>query len=148
MTKELDALPAVVQVFWRPGCPFCSALRRDLARRAVPTVWTNIWHDDDARRFVRSVNRGNETVPTVRIGGTTLTNPSGREVAELLSHGAPGQPTRSGPPHGLTRWASWLPVGSLVAGSELVTRQGHPGRSLVVDALAAGAWWLTRPLRR
>ncbi|NIB31080.1 hypothetical protein HBB16_04105 [Pseudonocardia sp. MCCB 268] len=38
---------------------------RDSARPAgtVPTPWVNIWQDEGAAAFVRSVNGGDETVP-------------------------------------------------------------------------------------
>lgn len=70
-----------VEVFWRPGCSYCVALRADLTARRVKAVWRNIWQDDEAAALVRSVNNGNEIVPTVRVGTAFLTNPSGREVA-------------------------------------------------------------------
>ncbi|WP_459643360.1 glutaredoxin domain-containing protein [Kineococcus sp. NUM-3379] len=73
-----------VEVFWRPGCPFCTRLRVDLGLRRVRATWRNIWEDEEAREFVRSVNGGDETVPTVRVGSATLTNPGGREVVALL----------------------------------------------------------------
>ena len=74
-----------VEVFWRPGCVFCVALRADLALRGIAAKWVDIWEDDDAAAFVRSVNSGNEVVPTVRVGGHVRTNPSGRDVAALLA---------------------------------------------------------------
>lgn len=79
--------PPHVEVFWRPGCPFCMALRADLAARRVKAEWRNIWEDEEAAALVRSANRGNETVPTVRVGTAFLTNPSGREVARLARAG-------------------------------------------------------------
>lgn len=68
------------EVFWRPGCPFCSALRIGLALRGLRPTWRNIWDDPAAADFVRQHNRGDETVPTVRIGDTVLTNPSAGAV--------------------------------------------------------------------
>ena len=70
----------LVDVFWRPGCAFCSMLRGLLKELRVPAQWHNIWTDESARRFVRSVNGGKETVPTVRVGDATLTNPTWREL--------------------------------------------------------------------
>ncbi len=72
--------PPVVEVFWRPGCPFCLALRTGLTLRGVRARWRNIWEDPEAATIVRTHNQGNETVPTVRIGDTVLTNPSAGTV--------------------------------------------------------------------
>lgn len=74
-----------VVVYWRPGCPFCARLRRGLRTRRHEVLWVNIWADEDAAAFVRSVNDGNETVPTVVIGGSEVwTNPDPRRVRDAL----------------------------------------------------------------
>lgn len=75
--------PLPVTVYWRPGCPFCSMLFRGLDRHGVEAQRVNIWDDPEAAAFVRSVANGNETVPTVTVGGRALVNPSAREVAAL-----------------------------------------------------------------
>ena len=75
---------APVTFFWRPGCGFCSRLRRDLLGAGVELDERNIWDDPEAAAFVRSVARGNETVPTVVVRGTALVNPPAREVVALL----------------------------------------------------------------
>ncbi len=80
------AAALAVVVYWRPGCPFCSMLRAGLRRHGVPFREVDIWADPDAAAFVRSVARGNETVPTVTVGDVALVNPSAGEVARL--HGA------------------------------------------------------------
>ena len=67
-------------VYWRPGCMFCLKMRLGLRLRGVDHDAVNIWRDDDARATVRSHAGGNETVPTVVIGGEHLVNPSVREV--------------------------------------------------------------------
>ncbi len=80
-----DLLPVVV--YWRPGCPYCASLRSDLDRRGITATWHDIWSDagSDARALVQRANGGDETVPTVVIGGRTLTNPSGAVVAALAA---------------------------------------------------------------
>ena len=78
-----------VHFYWRPGCPFCSMLRRGLDRRGITTVDHDIWQDPAAAAVVRSFASGNETVPTVVVGDTGLVNPSAREVAELIERTAP-----------------------------------------------------------
>ena len=74
-----------VVVYWRPGCPFCGRLRMRLGRKAKRATWVDIWRDEDAARFLRSVNDGNEIVPTVVIDGATHTNPDPKVVAAALS---------------------------------------------------------------
>ena len=80
-----------LEVFWRPGCPFCLRLRATLAARGVRAEWRNIWEDPEALAIVRAANHGDETVPTVRLGGTTLTNPSWRRLRGLLGDAAPAR---------------------------------------------------------
>lgn len=84
-----SAAPDALDVYWRPGCPFCSSLTRSLKRRKVPMRMHNIWEDPDAAAVVRAAAGGNETVPTVAIGGTTLVNPTPRAVEELIARVAP-----------------------------------------------------------
>jgi len=73
-----------VIVYWRPGCGFCSILRRDLEGRGIAATWINIWEDEEARAFVRSVAGGCETVPTVVVGSEALVNPRGADVVASL----------------------------------------------------------------
>ena len=72
-------------VFWRPGCGFCTMLERGLRKAGVEYERRNIWEDPKAAEFVRSVNSGNETVPTVVVGTDVYTNPSVSTVLERLS---------------------------------------------------------------
>ncbi len=73
-----------VDFYWRTGCGFCSRLRRGLDAAGVELVEHDIWSDDEARAFVRSVARGYETVPTVVVAGVALVNPSAAEVVAHL----------------------------------------------------------------
>ena len=83
-----------IEVLWRPGCPFCSRLRRALRRRAIPTTEINIWEDPAAAARVRAVTGGDETVPTVFVGNVALVNPSVREVADAVTAELPGRATK------------------------------------------------------
>lgn len=80
---------AEIVVYWRPGCGFCSSLFRQLDSQSVQYRKVDIWSDPDAAGVVRSVNRGNETVPTVVIGPASLCNPTAREVIALAAEHAP-----------------------------------------------------------
>ncbi len=88
MTGDANSSDLTPEIYWRPGCPYCSSLRRQPKRWGVVASWRNIWEDEKAAEFVRSVNAGNETVPTVRVGAQTLTNPTGAQVAQLARRAA------------------------------------------------------------
>jgi mycoredoxin len=77
-------VPAVT-VYWRRGCPFCRSLRRGLRRAGLPTQEVDIWSDSEAAAFVRTHAGGDETVPTVAIGGTVFVNPSVQQVVALAT---------------------------------------------------------------
>lgn len=72
-------------IYWRPGCTFCIRLRLALGTAGRRAVWVNIHRDPAAAARVRSVNDGNETVPTVFVGDEPHTNPAPRWVREQLS---------------------------------------------------------------
>ena len=74
-----------VVIYWRPGCGFCRRLEAAIGDQAEKATWHNIWEDEEAAAFVRSVNDGNEVVPTVVINGTAHTNPVPATVVEALS---------------------------------------------------------------
>lgn len=80
-----------ITVYWRPGCGFCAALLRRLERTGLRFDRSNIWEDDAAAAFVRSVAGGSETVPTVRIGPVALVNPSAPRVLRTVATELPEQ---------------------------------------------------------
>ena len=105
--SDPGAAPTVsaVHVYWRPGCPYCFTLRRGLERTGLPVQWHNIWDNDQDAAYVRSVNQGSETVPTVSIAGKALTNPGARQVLAEVRARAP----HLLPPDEGTPKRSWLP---------------------------------------
>ncbi len=74
-----------VVVYWRPGCPFCMKLRAGLRLSRLRYTEVDIWKDPAAAAFVRSVADGNETVPTVTVGGRAMVNPSRRRVLAAVA---------------------------------------------------------------
>lgn len=74
-----------VTMYWRPGCGFCAALKRNLDAKGIDYEMRNIWESPEDAAFVRSVARGHETVPTVTVGGSSLVNPSIGEVQAVLA---------------------------------------------------------------
>jgi glutaredoxin len=79
--------PQVI-LYWRPGCGFCVRLARALDAMEIAPELRNIWEEPDAAEFVRSVNRGNELVPTLVIGDIVLSNPSADQVADAMTRAA------------------------------------------------------------
>ena len=67
-------------------CGYCHRLKSQLEREGIGYQVIDIERDETAAEFVRSVNGGNQTVPTVRFpDGTSLTNPSIVQVKEQLA---------------------------------------------------------------
>ena len=95
LTARAD--PYEIAVYTRPGCPYCFALRAGLRRAGLTFREVNIWENREAAEFVRSVANGNETVPTVTIGGVSMVNPSARRVRALAVES-------SGPPDSKRPW--------------------------------------------
>jgi mycoredoxin len=78
-----------VTFYWRPGCGFCAGLQRALDKAGIPLDRHNIWDEPAAAATVRSIARGNETVPTVVVGAISMVNPSAREVLDACAREAP-----------------------------------------------------------
>jgi mycoredoxin len=77
-----------IVMYARPGCPFCTMLRADLAAAGLSYRERDIWQDPTAAAAVRKVANGNETVPTVNIGDVWLVNPSVDEIHQAIRSAA------------------------------------------------------------
>ncbi len=84
-----DPLPTSVIFYWRPGCPFCTRLERELDRAGIALDRRNIWDDPEHAAVVRSIANGNETVPTVVVGPHRMVNPPADDVLAALADIAP-----------------------------------------------------------
>lgn len=146
MTEPSDTiLRSEVTVYWRPGCPFCSRLRRDLDGLGLPVTEINIWEDPTGAAVVRSASNGNETVPTVVIGTTALVNPSVRAIMEAVQRIDPGHPDPAEVTVGLRRirrrrMVKWDLVAAILAGSFAAEGAGRSGLSWGLDAVALAVW--------
>lgn len=89
--EAVDRSAPGVTIYWRPGCAFCAALGASVRKYADRAAWVNIWEDDEGAAYVRSVNNGDETVPTVVIDGVPHTNPRPRLVRRALAQRGPGR---------------------------------------------------------
>ena len=76
---------APLTMYTTSWCGYCSRLKTALKSEGIPYTEVDIESDPAAAEFVMSVNRGNQTVPTLKFAdGSTLTNPSAREVKAKL----------------------------------------------------------------
>jgi CYTH domain-containing protein/glutaredoxin len=79
-----SAVPWEAVVYERPGCGYCLRLEHALEDLAERVHRVDIWQDEAAAAFVRAVNAGAETVPTVVVGAEVWTNPDPARVVERL----------------------------------------------------------------
>jgi glutaredoxin len=142
---EHDA--TVVEFYWRPGCPYCLALRGPLRRSGLPVREINIWDDPQAAARVRSVADGNETVPTVFVGSHAMVNPSMGQVLTAVRDHAPNMAAGAEP-----RTPRWQPVVAalglallwVLLAARTSTTTYHLAPLLVAAAAPVTRRWLTR----
>jgi len=83
LTEPTSAASPII-VYHRPGCSYCARLKTMLFGVSSNAYWVDIWADEDAAAYVRMVNDGDETVPTVIINGIPHTNPPPSRVRAAL----------------------------------------------------------------
>ncbi|NNH69903.1 NrdH-redoxin [Nocardia uniformis] len=99
-----DPAPELV-VYRRPGCPYCSRMRRVLNRHGIIHREVDIWEDPEAAAFVRSVADGNETVPTVVLrNGATQQHWVNPQPKKLITTVTAETPTLTGGPRKIWSW--------------------------------------------
>ncbi|MEM7095685.1 MAG: glutaredoxin domain-containing protein [Actinomycetota bacterium] len=84
-TEPIEA----IELFLRPGCPWCERLTAGVHRAGIPANRRNIWDDPADAAIVRSIANGNETVPTVVVGAVGLVNPSLSTLKKTIAEHAP-----------------------------------------------------------
>ena len=76
---------APLTMYTTSWCGYCFRLKTALKAEGIAYTEVDIESDPAAAEFVMSVNGGNQTVPTLRFAdGSTLTNPSAREIKAKL----------------------------------------------------------------
>lgn len=141
----MSAEPGDVVLYWRPGCPYCSRLRRDLDSIGLPVRAVDIWQDPTAAARVRSIAGGNETVPTVVVGSAALVNPSAVQVVDAVRKRAPDllgdvdEDALAGMPVGLRAAGAVLSL--TIAVVWLVLADLHPHTTHHLAPLLVAAVW-------
>ena len=73
-------------VYGHPACPQVAPVLGTLKHSGVTYTYVNIWIDEAARAMVRSLNEGDETVPTLILpDGDVLSEPSFRVLEARLN---------------------------------------------------------------
>jgi len=81
--SQQATVPTQITMYSTPWCGYCHRLRGQLDREGVTYTVIDIEEHPDAAAYVREVNDGFETVPTVVFpDGSALTNPS---LAQVLA---------------------------------------------------------------
>ncbi|MBM3722999.1 MAG: mycoredoxin [Actinobacteria bacterium] len=76
----------MLTVYSTTWCGYCVRLKDQMRRAGLEFAEVNIEEDEAAAKFVEGVNGGNQTVPVVKFAdGSTLTNPSIKEVTEYVA---------------------------------------------------------------
>ena len=77
--------PEMITMYGTGWCPDCRRSKRWLEENKVAFVYVDIDADADGAEFVKSVNNGNRSVPTIVFpDGTKLVEPSNIELAEKV----------------------------------------------------------------
>ena len=77
--------PATLTMYSTPWCGYCHRLQGQLDREGIPYTVVDIAEDPTAADLVMTINRGNQTVPTVVFeDGSALTNPSVAQIKAKL----------------------------------------------------------------
>ena len=83
--RVMTVSDAPLTMYTTSWCGYCFRLKTALKAEGISYTEVDIESDPAAAEFVMSVNRGNQTVPTLRFAdGSTLTNPSAREIKAKL----------------------------------------------------------------
>lgn len=131
---------STVTVYWRPGCPYCARLRRELRVIGLVTSEVNIWENSAAAAVVRAYTGGNETVPTVVIGDTGLINPSAVAVLDAVRAQDPDVIINDdmylcAKRRRALQLAKWIAVSTAVIASFATDAVGRTGASWAIDGI-------------
>ncbi len=79
----------VLTIYSTTWCGYCMRLKRQLDREDVSYLEVDIERDPSSEALVKSINGGNAVVPTLVFeDGSSLTNPSLKDVLSKLEHAA------------------------------------------------------------
>jgi mycoredoxin len=75
-----------IKVYGTKWCPDCFRARQMFSRYNIPFTWIDIEEDEQALAYVRQVNGGYHSVPTIVFpDGSVLVEPANPELEKKLS---------------------------------------------------------------
>ena len=75
-----------IKVYGTKWCPDCFRAKQVLGRHNIPFTWIDIEDDTQALEYVKEVNRGSHSVPTIVFpDGSVLVEPSNTELEKKLA---------------------------------------------------------------
>jgi mycoredoxin len=78
--------PKTTVTYSKSWCPDCRRVRKLIVDSNIPFIEIDIAEDDKAREFVRQINHGNESVPTIIFpDGNILVEPQNAILSEKLN---------------------------------------------------------------
>jgi glutaredoxin-like protein len=78
-------MTAVLLVYGTNWCYDCRRARQFLKNHDIPFQWIDIDQDQQAEQFVKQINHGMRSVPTILFeDGTTLTEPTNTQLSQKL----------------------------------------------------------------
>jgi mycoredoxin len=85
-TDLYTTTPSRLVMYSVDWCPDCRRARSFFKRRNIPVLEVNIDQDKEAEAFVKKLNNGNRSVPTILFpDGTKMVEPSEAELSAKFS---------------------------------------------------------------
>jgi len=79
----------IILIYATSWCGDCRRARRFFDHHQIPYQWIDIDQNPEGEKFVRQVNRGQRSVPTIIFpDGAILVDPSNLQLAEKLERSA------------------------------------------------------------
>jgi mycoredoxin len=88
MTEDLYTLqPQQIVMYSVDWCPDCKRAKAFFEMKQIQHLTVNVDHDARGANFIKEVNRGNRSVPTIVFpDGTIMIEPSNLQLEERFSH--------------------------------------------------------------
>jgi mycoredoxin len=89
MSNLYTSEPQEIVLYGKQWCNDCRRARAMFLEMNIRYIEIDIEEDAQGREFIRQINRGFESVPTIIFpDGSRLVEPSNSELSEKLSHGS------------------------------------------------------------